>query len=144
GFTTNKQALVSQIERITAESSTPIADAITEGAAYMRSTVGSGAIVLLTDGEETCGGDPEEAAAQARAQGVDVINIVGFQLDQAAQQQMTRVAAAGGGRYYDAADAAQLQTALRQAYQEAGGGGPACCGVGAALLAVLGFVFTRN
>jgi len=143
GFTTDKQALISQIEQIKAESSTPIADAIAEGAAYIRSAKGNGAIVLLTDGEETCGGDPEAAARQARAEGVDIINIVGFELDQRAQQEMTKVADAGGGRYYNAADAAQLQQALQQAYKETGGG-IACCGIGALLLGVLGIVFTRK
>ena len=146
GFTTDKQALIGKIQQITSESSTPIANAITEGAAYIQSAKGSGAIVLLTDGEETCGGDPVQAATDARAQGVDVINVVGFQLDQSAQTQMQSVSSAGGGRYYNASDASQLNQALQQAYQTAGGGGSgfSCCGAAAVLVGLAGFVLSRK
>lgn len=146
GFTTDKQALISKIQQIASESSTPIADAIKEGAAYIRSTKGSGAIVILTDGEETCGGDPVQAATDARASGVDVINVVGFQLDQSAQSQMQSVSSAGGGRYYNASDAAQLNQALQQAYQQStgGGGGFSCCGAAAVLIGLAGFVLSRK
>lgn len=70
-------------------------------------------IILLTDGEESCGGDPEAVAAGLREKGVDVeVHIVGFDLEVEEAAVMKDVAAAGGGAYYDARDSAELKSAL--------------------------------
>ncbi len=70
-------------------------------------------IILISDGEETCGGDPIKVAAQLRKMGIDVeIHVVGFDLDKKQAQQMRAIARAGGGKYFDARDAKQLQDAL--------------------------------
>ncbi len=72
-------------------------------------------IILLTDGEESCGGDPEAVAAALREKGIDLeVHIVGFDLAVDEAAVMKDVAAAGGGAYYDARDAAQLQEALTE------------------------------
>lgn len=72
-------------------------------------------IVLLTDGEESCGGDPQAVAANLRDRGVDVeVHIVGFDLAVEEAAVMKDVAAAGGGAYYDARNAAELGSALTQ------------------------------
>lgn len=128
-FTTSKSALVSKIDQIEPESSTPIANSIREGADYLYQTRGGGVIILLTDGEETCGGDPVAAAQYANSRGVDVVNVVGFALTGSAVTQMQNVAAAGNGQYYSADDASQLSSALSQAYTSAGGStsGGMCC-----------------
>ena len=70
-------------------------------------------IILLTDGEESCGGDPEAVAADLRAKGIDVeVHIVGFDLEVEEAAVMKDVAVAGGGAYYDAQNAAELTNAL--------------------------------
>lgn len=74
-------------------------------------------VVLVTDGEETCDGDPAAAIQALAASGVDVrVNIVGFAIDdpalQATFQDWARL---GNGRYIDAGNAAELNEAVADA-----------------------------
>lgn len=75
---------------------------------------GGGAAILITDGEESCGGDPQAAAAELKASGLDVmLNIVGFTLTgQSVEEQLGALAGSTGGRYYGAQDGAQLSRAV--------------------------------
>jgi hypothetical protein len=77
------------------------------------------AIVLVTDGLETCGGDPC-GAAKALADGeVDVTTyVIGFGLTQDEQRTMQCVADAGGGLNLGAGNAEELNTALFTVLQE--------------------------
>ena len=86
-------------------------------------------VVLVTDGHETCDGDPETEIRKLQAAGLQVsLNIVGFAIDDdTLAAQFTDWALAGGGRYFAAYDADDLNDAVRQAlatsfsvYDEAG------------------------
>lgn len=73
-------------------------------------------IVLISDGEETCGGDPVATAASLSARGVNLSTyVVGFDLDNTQAEQMRAIAEAGGGRYLDAPDGEALAEAMREA-----------------------------
>lgn len=73
-------------------------------------------IVLISDGEETCGGDPVATAAGLSGLGVNLSTyVVGFDLDAAQAEQMRAIAEAGGGRYLDAPDGEALGEAMREA-----------------------------
>jgi hypothetical protein len=78
---------------------------------------GTKLVVLVSDGEETCGGKIEDVAAAYRGSGVEVvIHVVGFDIRGiAVKQQLEEIARIGGGRYFDARDAGQLAKALRDA-----------------------------
>ena len=72
-------------------------------------------IVLITDGEETCGGDPVAVAASLPERGASLSSfVVGFDLDAAQAEQMRAVAETGGGRYLDAPDGEALAETLRE------------------------------
>jgi hypothetical protein len=76
-------------------------------------------LVLITDGEETCEGDPRAAIAKLEAAGVPVtLNIVGFAIDdtklRAAFSQWAELAR---GAYFDGADAAGLDAAVQAAFR---------------------------
>ncbi|WP_421785524.1 vWA domain-containing protein [Hyphobacterium sp.] len=72
-------------------------------------------IVLLSDGEETCGGDPVAMAETIRGWDINVsAYVVGFDLDAAQEAQMRAVAAAAGGRYINAPDGEALAEAMRE------------------------------
>ena len=75
---------------------------------------GGGSIVLITDGEESCGGDFAAATAALKAAGVDLrLDIVGFTLtDAKATQPLAAMAGATGGSFYTAKDGAALTRAL--------------------------------
>lgn len=137
-FTMNKQILIQQIDAIEPWGSTPIADSIKEGSKYVATTGQDAGIVLLTDGEETCGYlDSQEIADLAATSGVSIVNIVGFQLDNYTQAQMAEVAEATGGSYYDATDVASLTYSLQQAYGSASGSDLVCCSAPVAILLAL-------
>ncbi len=131
-YTTNTATLKSKIDSISPQSSTPIADAIREGADYATSN-GNNAIVVLTDGEETCGGNVANAIDYAISKGVTV-NVIGFALDASADSSLSQTVQGSGGKYYKASDAQGLRSALGQASgQDAAG----CCGSAAILLVPL-------
>jgi hypothetical protein len=96
---------------------TPLAASLALVADDLANAVGQKVVILVTDGEETCDGDPAAAITALQEQGVDVrVNIVGFAIgDAALKQQFEAWAALGGGGYFDAADASQLNAALQQA-----------------------------
>ncbi len=93
---------------------TPIAKSLELAGADLLATDSSKQmIILISDGEETCGGDPVRVAEQLREMGIDVeTHVIGFDLDKEQAEQMRAVANAGGGQYYDAKDAAALENAL--------------------------------
>lgn len=96
---------------------TPIADSLRAVARDLGGATGPRLVVLVTDGEETCDGDPAAAIRELAAAGMDVrVNIVGFAIDELMlEEEFERWARLGGGRYLDAADGAGLRQAIRGA-----------------------------
>lgn len=93
---------------------TPIGASLAKVAEDLRGVNGERLVILVTDGEETCGGDPAGAIDTLKKSGVSVrVNIVGFAVDEpgiaATFRRWTDV---GGGMYFDAKDAAGLSKAL--------------------------------
>lgn len=57
-------------------------------------------VYLVSDGIETCDGDPVAAARALQASNIGVVvNVIGFDVDAQAEQQLRSVAEAGGGEY---------------------------------------------
>lgn len=98
---------------------TPIADSLAQVAKDLAAAKGRRLVILLTDGEETCDGDPVAVLEKLAADGVDLrLNIVGFAIDDdALKAEFTRWAELGGGLYFDAAEAEALQEAMARALQ---------------------------
>ena len=96
---------------------TPIADSLRETGSDLAAVTGERIIVLITDGEETCEGDPAAVIAEMRASGDDVrVNIVGYAIDDAALQETFALwANLGGGEYFNASDESALAEALTKA-----------------------------
>lgn len=96
---------------------TPIAASLRQVADDLADASGRKIVILLTDGEETCDGDPANEIRNLVSRNVDVrLNIVGFALDDAAlKATFAEWAESGGGRYFDAADATALSSAVSQA-----------------------------
>lgn len=113
----NRAAVVSQTRHIQAQGYTPITHVLQLAAAdFPSDMVGERIIVLVSDGKETCEGDPCAAAQALVASGVKlVIHTIGFGVDSATRLQLQCIAAATGGTYFDAENAAQLAKALGQA-----------------------------
>lgn len=127
----NAAAVSAKISSIQAQNNakTPIAASLAQVSADLRGAKRPHTVVLITDGEETCDGDPAEAIAALTAAGLDIrVNIVGFAIDDAGlKEQFEDWAAVGSGAYFDAADAdalsAALSGALRQTFEAADANG---------------------
>jgi hypothetical protein len=98
---------------------TPIGAALEAVAGDLGFAPGPKIVVLVTDGEETCGGDPAAAIQALIASGIDVrVNIVGFALDdEALKEQFEAWARLGNGQYIDATNAQELGAAITRAVQ---------------------------
>ncbi|MFN8493944.1 MAG: VWA domain-containing protein [Caldilineaceae bacterium] len=96
---------------------TPIADSLKLVVQDLANATGQKVVILVTDGEETCGGNPEQEIKTLRSQGIDVrINIVGFDVDDPAlKETFQRWATEGGGSYFNASNAAELDVAVTNA-----------------------------
>ena len=73
-------------------------------------------MVLVTDGIESCGGDPVRAARELREQGI-VVHVIGFGLGNVADEDsasLQNIAWASGGQYVTAGSAEELKAALAQ------------------------------
>ncbi|MEK5037264.1 vWA domain-containing protein [Sporosarcina sp. FSL K6-3457] len=75
-------------------------------------------IYVVSDGVETCGGDPVKAAALLKDENISpVVHIIGFDVASKEQQQLKDVAEAAGGTYTNAKDHKQLQSEFDKALQ---------------------------
>lgn len=95
---------------------TPIGRAIEDAAADLAALPGDlpSAVYVVSDGEETCGGDPVAAARDLVADDVQaVVNIIGFDVADAEARALRAIASAGNGDYFGANSAADLRRALR-------------------------------
>lgn len=94
---------------------TPLADSIEAAADDLPDDM-PGMIIVVTDGEDTCEGDPCEIAGQLVQSGIDVrVDVVGFQVAADEQGQLECIAESGGGTYFEAHDADSLAAQLRRA-----------------------------
>jgi hypothetical protein len=96
---------------------TPLAKAIRAVADDLEGVTGPRIVIVVSDGAESCGGDPAREVRRLKAQGVDVtLNVVGLALDDArVRRSIRRLAALGGGSYFDARDPAEVASAIRTA-----------------------------
>lgn len=73
-------------------------------------------VYLLSDGKETCGGDPVAAAKALHESGVKaIVNVIGFDVGKETRLQLEAISEAGGGKYFPAKDAKALRDQLNAA-----------------------------
>jgi hypothetical protein len=94
---------------------TPIAETLRLAGADLANRAGPKLIILLTDGEETCDGDPAAVISELVASNADVrVNIVGFAINELMlQETFQEWATLGRGKYFNARDGAELAASLR-------------------------------
>lgn len=108
----DRPALSAGVKKLTPLGNTPIAYSLTKAAKDLPSD-GPRSIVLVSDGEENCGGDPCEVARKISDSGTELtVDVVGLQVDTKSRNQLTCIASAGGGTYYDVPDAKNLPKTL--------------------------------
>lgn len=77
-------------------------------------------IVLISDGKETCKGDPCAAVRALRKKGIDLtVHTIGLGVDVATKSQLECIATASGGKYFGAGNEAELKDVLSKAVRTA-------------------------
>ncbi len=112
----DRAALRARIQAIETGGPTPIAYALEQAKEDFDGAYGPDLILLVTDGMETCHGDPVKAAKDLLAAGYDLkIHVVGFDIGSLpkAREQLKEIAAATGGIYFDAQSSSELRQALQ-------------------------------
>jgi Ca-activated chloride channel family protein len=99
---------------------TPLAKAIQDAQRDLVSRGGEGAtniVYVVSDGVETCGGDPVAAAQALHASNIQaVVNIIGFDVDDAGQRALKAVSDAGGGTFATVDNQTELEEAFDAEY----------------------------
>ncbi len=110
----NRGPIRAAIESLRPLGQTPIAYALRQASRDFGGRQDDRAVVLVTDGIESCGGDPVQAARELRDQGI-VVHVIGFGLGSVADEDaasLQSIAYASGGRYVTAGSAEELKAAL--------------------------------
>ncbi len=112
--TASRAPIHEAIEALRPKGQTPIAFALEQAAADFTSLESERALVLVTDGIESCGGDPVAAARALHAQGI-TIHVIGFGLANAKhedRESLEMIARVSGGHFFTANSADELRGAL--------------------------------
>lgn len=99
---------------------TPLAGAIEAAEEDLKEQKGEhvrNVVYVVSDGIETCDGDPVAAAASLNASDIQAeVNIIGFDVDNEGQTQLEAVAKAGNGQYKSVYSESDLDEYLKQEY----------------------------
>jgi len=108
--------VLAAVENLKTGGTTPLAYALRQIPGDLQGLEGPHVILFITDGAETCEGDPLAAAKELATSGLNIIfHLVGFNLSAVGKQARASVMAianAAGGRYVDVESGEQLLAAL--------------------------------
>ncbi len=117
---TNRQDVVRLTRSLKPQGYTPITQVLQRAANSLKAetAASSRVVILVSDGKETCEGDPCAVARALAAADADlVVHTIGFAVDVAARYQLQCIAREGRGTYFEADStpklAEQLTTAVR-------------------------------
>lgn len=117
----NKEKLISTIKAINPKGKTPITLSIQTTADNLKAVQEEITIILVSDGKETCAGDPCELVRKLKESGARfVMYVIGFDVRGEEKKQLECIAKAGGGTYYEANDAADFKAAAKNVVDDAG------------------------
>ena len=114
----DKAALNEKIDALNPKGKTPITDSVLMAFESVKDSEDAVTVILVSDGIETCGGDPCKAVKEAKDAGVNfIMHVVGFDVSKEDVSQLECSAQAGGGRYFSADNAEELSLALKSAVE---------------------------
>ncbi|MEM9593676.1 MAG: VWA domain-containing protein [Acidobacteriota bacterium] len=106
----------SAVEALQPTGKTPISASVEQALGLVKDGGEGATVILLSDGLETCGGDPCRTVRLAKEAGAEmVLHVIGFDVEGEDLSQLQCMAQAGGGLFLGANDAAELGEALDRA-----------------------------
>jgi len=115
----NKNELIDQIKGINPRGKTPITYSVQMTAQKLKALEDETTIILVSDGKETCEGDPCALVKELKQSGIQfVMHVIGFDVIDEEREQLECMAKAGGGTYYSAKNAGEFQMAAKQVVEK--------------------------
>ena len=109
----SREKLITTINNVQPKGMTPITAALKLVAEKLSKSNAPTSLVLVSDGKETCDGDPCALVSELREKGIALtVHVVGFDVTKEQSTQLKCIADAGGGKYASAKTAAELGEAL--------------------------------
>jgi Ca-activated chloride channel family protein len=113
---TDRQTIRKSVNALGFKGKTPLTAAVRFAAEKLHYRQGKATVILVTDGMESCKGDPCALGSELEASGVDfTVHVVGFGLASETESAGLKcLAEATGGKYFSAKNAGELTRALSQ------------------------------
>ncbi len=110
----SKQDFQTAVDSFESKGWTPLAGAIQKAAEMSSNYLEGTTIYIVSDGAETCGGDPIQASRDLAAKNSsNTVNIIGFDVDGDTEDQLKAVAEAGNGEYFKADSPEELKNTIQ-------------------------------
>lgn len=113
----DKTAIARSLDSFSATGWTPLAAAIElAGRSFdANRSLGTQILYVVSDGKETCDGDPVAAARTLNSSNIQaIVNIIGFDLQPADRKQLQAVAKAGGGEFLEVSRRSELDALVAE------------------------------
>lgn len=115
----NKDALIKKIKAISPRGKTPITLSVKMTAEKLKALEEETSIILVSDGKETCGGNPCALVKELKESGIRfVMHVIGFDVTEEEKKQLACIAKAGGGTYYTAKTATEFKMAAKKVVEK--------------------------
>jgi len=99
----DKALINKKIDELNPKGKTPITDSVLTAFDLVRTNENATTVILVSDGIETCSGDPCKAVKEAKEAGINfIMHVVGFDVGDFNVSQLECAAQAGGGLYLSA------------------------------------------
>lgn len=110
----SKQDFNAAVDSFESKGWTPLAGAIQKAAEMSSRYLEGTTIYIVSDGAETCGGDPIQASRDLAAKNSNnSVNIIGFDVDGKTEDQLKAVSEAGNGEYFKADNPEELKNTIQ-------------------------------
>ncbi len=109
----NASVVTSKVNALNPNGWTPIASSLQRAADILQKSgeANKKHIFLLSDGEETCGGDPVALACKLKESGI-VVDVAGLNVTGAVAKQLESISQCGGGEYFSVNNASDFSVVI--------------------------------
>jgi Ca-activated chloride channel family protein len=115
----DKKTLTEKIQAINPKGKTPITLSVRKTAEKLKTVEEETIIILVSDGKETCEGDPCALVKELKEAGIKfTMHVIGFDVTDEEREQLECMAKAGGGEYFTAKTAQEFRVAAQKVVKE--------------------------
>jgi hypothetical protein len=118
----NRRTIIERVRQVRPYGLTPLTYGLMQAGKDLSTQPGQKQIILISDGAETCGGDPCAYIRRLTQMGFNIkVDIVGVGLrhDVDAKEQLNCISQSSGGKFYDANSSAELLESIRNSVKQA-------------------------